>query len=105
MKSYTSSYLLSRVFRRNKAIFNDPKRIIPEYTVKSHTSSYLSSLFWFWLLICIALIWLLIRILLLVTRHVIVAASLFIFMWLLYRYIGFKQPTICTLVEIDEVGG
>jgi len=56
VKSYTFSYLLSRIFHRNKARFHHQRRITSNCAVQNQTSSSPSPLFWFWLVICIALL-------------------------------------------------
>jgi restriction system protein len=97
VKSYTFSYLLSRILQRNRARFTHQKRIRPNYTVKNQTSSSHSSVFWFWLVICIVL--------LLTKDLVIIAISLCILLWLWYQSIGTQRPVIYMLAQIDGMKG
>jgi restriction system protein len=97
VKSYTFSYLLSRILQRNRARFTHQKRIRPNYAVQNQASSSLSPLFWFWLVICIVL---------LLTKDLsIIVISFCILLWLWYRSIGTQQPAIYTLAQIDEMEG
>jgi len=97
VKSYTFSYLLSRIFQRNKVRFHNQKRITPKYTVQNQTSSSPSTLFWFWLVICIVL--------LLTKDLTIIIISFFILLWIWKRSTGTQQPAIYTLAQIDEMEG